>query len=196
MTATVLAVSVAYALIGVLLLVIGLTARVSWWIKAAAIVLTSGFFIEAFYSTKGLLGWPGTGALPPQFQLLWARVVEPDRKTGDRGAIYLWVEEVDENNVPVGIPRSYRLPYSRPLADRSSNARDEIMRGRPQQGLAEDINGIESKHEATTDKVLTDGTRPDPGALTVDVDQLQLLQQAQRVQFRPMPGPTLPPKGP
>jgi hypothetical protein len=44
--------------------------------------------------------------------------------------------------------------------------------------------------------VLTDGTRPDPGALTVDVDQLQLLQQAQRVQFRPMPGPTLPPKGP
>jgi len=54
------------------------------------------------------------------------------------GAIYLWIEEVDANNVPDGVPRSYRLPYSRPLADRSSKARDEIMSGKPQQGLAED----------------------------------------------------------
>lgn len=196
MTSTVLAVSIAYVVIGVLLLVIALAAPIRWWIKAVAIVVTSGFFLEAFYSTKGLLGWPGTGALPPQFQLLWVRVVEPDRKTGDRGAIYLWVEEVDENNVPVGIPRSYKLPYSRPLADKSASAREEIMRGHPQQGVAEEVTGMESKTDVTTASKEPHGTRIDPGALTVDPEQLQMLQSVQRVQFRPMPGPTLPPKGP
>ena len=100
-------------------------------------MVTSAFFIEVFFATKGLLGWPGTGQLPPRFQLLWTRVVEPDPKVSDPGAIYLWVEEVDENNVPSGTPRSYRLPYTPPLADRSLKARDEIMAGNPQEGTAE-----------------------------------------------------------
>jgi hypothetical protein len=192
MTSTVLAVSAAYVVIGVLLLVIGLSARISWWVKATAIIITSGFFVQAFYATRSLLSWPGSGPLPETFQLLWARVVEPDAKTGDRGAIYLWIEEVDENNVPVGVPRSFKLPYMRPLADRASAARDEIMRGRPQQGVAEDITGLQSK-DAKTDKE-QQGSPADPGTLNVDYEGFQMLQQAQRVQFRPMQGPILPPK--
>ena len=62
MTGTVLGISVAYVVIGVLLLGMGLTSRFAWWVKAAAIVVTSVFFIEVFFATKGLLGWPGTGA--------------------------------------------------------------------------------------------------------------------------------------
>jgi hypothetical protein len=119
MTLTLLAISVAYVVMGVLLLSASLTARLAWWVKAAAIVVTSVFFIEVFFATKGLLGWPGTGRLPGRFQLLWARVVEPDPKVADAGAIYLWVEEVDEHNVPSGVPRAYRLPYTKPMADRS-----------------------------------------------------------------------------
>jgi hypothetical protein len=197
MTSTVLAISAAYVVIGVLLLTIGLTSRFAWWVKAAAIVVTSVFFVEVFFATKDLLGWPRSGQLPARFQLLWVRVVEPDAKIGDRGAIYLWIEEVDEHNVPDGVPRSYRLPYSRPLADRSAKARDEIMRGRPQQGLAEDLEGRDSKDpkDVNEDPSKT-GTRTDAGVTTVDLEQLQLLQQAQRVEFAPMPLPTLPPKGP
>jgi hypothetical protein len=194
MTSTVLAISAAYVVIGVLLLTVALASRFSWWVKGVAVVVTSLFFIEAFYATKGLLGWPRSGQLPPRFQLLWARVVEPDSKTGDRGAIYLWIEEVDDNNVPDGVPRSYRLPYSRPLADRSVKAREEISRGRPQQGLAADIEGEEAK-EAKTD-LTKSGTRSDAGLTTIDLEQFELLQQAQRVEFSPMPGPKLPPKVP
>src|SRR5262245_61393826 len=192
MTSTVLAISVAYVVIAVLLLATGLTSRFAWWVKAAAIVVTSLFFVEVFFATKDLLGWPRTGPLPARFQLLWVRVVEPDSKTGDRGAIYLWIEEVDDNNVPDGVPRSYRLPYSRPLADRSAKARDEIMRGKPQQGSAEDMAGEDTK-DPKADPSKT-GSRTEPGVTTVDLDQLQLLQQAQRVEFAPMPLPTLPPK--
>ena len=139
MTSTVLAISVAYVVIAVLLLTLALGARLAWWVKAAAIVVTSAFFVEAFFATKGLLGWPRTGQLPPRFQLLWVRVIEPDLKSANLGAIYLWIEEVDENNVPDGVPRSYRLPYSRPLADSATKARDEIMKGKPQRGLAENL---------------------------------------------------------
>ena len=193
MTSTVLAISAAYVVIGVLLLTLGLSSRFAWWVKAAAIVVTAVFFVEVFFATKSLLGWPRAEALPARFQLLWVRVVEPDLKSSNSGAIYLWIEEVDENNVPDGVPRSYRLPYSRPLADRSAKARDEIMSGKPQQGLAEDLAGTETHEDAKLDQ---QGSRAEPGITTVDLDQFRLLQQAQRVEFRPMPGPTLPPKGP
>ena len=195
MTSTVLAVSAAYVVMGVLLLTVGLTSRFAWWVKAVAIVIASGFFIEVFFATKGLLGWPGAGQLPPKFQLLWVRVVEPDRLAGDQGAIYLWIEEVDDNNVPDGVPRAFRLPYSRPLADRSALARDEIMRGKPQQGTVEELQGEEAKQEPNSDEMKV-GSRTEGGVTTVDLEQFQLLQQAQRVEFRPMQGPILPPKGP
>jgi hypothetical protein len=195
MTSTVLAISAAYVVIGVLLLTVALASSFAWWVKAAAIVVTSIFFVEAFFATKDLLGWPRSGQLPPRFQLLWVRVVEPDVKSGNPGAIYLWIEEVDENNVPDGVPRSYRLPYSRPLADRSAKARDEIMSGKPQQGLAEDLAGSENQKEAKSDEQRS-GARTETGLLTIDPDQFQLLQQAQRVEFAPMPVPSLPPKVP
>src|SRR5437588_8862025 len=141
MTSTVLAIAAAYVVLGVLLLTLGLSSRLAWWVKAAAIVVTSVFFVEAFFAIKNLLGWPRTGQLPARFQLLWVRVAEPDLKGSNPGAIYLWIEAVDENNVPDGVPRSYRIAYSRPLADRAVKARDEIMSGKPQQGLAEDLGG-------------------------------------------------------
>ena len=55
MTSTVLAISAAYVVIGVLLITIGLTSRFAWWVKAAAIVITSVFFVEVFFATKDLL---------------------------------------------------------------------------------------------------------------------------------------------
>jgi hypothetical protein len=193
MTSTVLAISAAYVVLAVLLLSLGLSSRLAWWVKAVAIVVTSAFFVEAFFATRDLLGWPRSGQLPSRFQLLWVRVVEPDRLSASPGAIYLWIEEVDANNVPDGVPRSYRLPYSRPLADRSSKARNEIMSGKPQQGLAEDLTSSDKKEDAKTDHEQT-GTRTESGVSTVDLDQFRLLQQVQRVEFSPMPGPTLPPK--
>lgn len=191
MTSTVLAISAAYVVLGVLLLTLGLGSRFAWWIKAAAIVVTSVFFVEMFFATKDLLGWPRNGQLPARFQLLWVRVIEPDLKSSNPGAIYLWIEEVDENNVPDGVPRSFRVPFSRPLADRAAKARDEIMSGKPQQGLAQDLDSTEGQPDAN---LVQSGSRPEQGLTTVDLDQFKLLQNVQRVEFSPMPAPTLPPK--
>jgi len=195
MTTTVIAISIAYVVMGLVLLSMGLTSRFAWWVKAIAIVVTSVFFVEVFYATKGLLGWPGSEKLPAQFQLLWVRVAEPDAKIGDPGAVYLWIEELDENNVPMGVPRAYRLPYSRPLADRSSKAREQIMKGNPQKGSSEDLAESPSQQDIKMDAKQT-GERVQGTGVIVDAEQAKLLQQAQRVEFGAMPVPTLPPKLP
>jgi hypothetical protein len=194
MTANLLAISAAYVVLGVLLLSAGLTAPFRWWVKASAIVVTSLFFVEAFFSTKSLLGWPGTGRLPPRFQLLWTRVVEPDPKGHDAGSIFLWVEEVDANNVPTGTPRSYRLPYTKPMADRSLKARDEIMSGNPQEGTAEDMADTETPAGPVAN--VPDNSTPTqaPIANNVDLSLLMAAQQPQSVEFKAMSGPLLPPK--
>jgi hypothetical protein len=194
MTENLLAISAAYVLFGVLLLAVGLTSPFRWWMKACAIVVTSAFFVEAFFSTKSLLGWPGTDRLPAHFQLLWTRVVEPDPKLRDRGAIYLWVEAVDENNVPTGTPRSYRLGYTKPLSDKVIKARDEIMSGNPQEGTAEDLVENESP-PGTMANVPENSTPTDaPISNNIDLSLLMAAQQPQSVEFRPMTGPLLPPK--
>jgi hypothetical protein len=194
MTANLLAISAAYVLLGVLFLSAGLTSPFRWWVKAAAIVVTSVFFVEFFFATKGLLGWPGTGRLPPRFQLLWTRVVEPDPKLHDAGSIFLWVEEVDANNVPTGTPRSYRLAYTKPLADKSNKARDEIMSGNPQEGTAEDL--VDDEQPPGTMANLPENSTPNqsPTANNIDLSLLMAAQQPQSVEFRAMTGPLLPPK--
>jgi hypothetical protein len=193
MTATLLAISAAYVVLALLLLALGLTSRFAWWIKAAAIVVTSLFFVEAFFATSSLLGWPGGGRLPAKFELLWARVREPDAKSVDAGAVYLWVEEMDDNNVPVGVPRAYELPYSRALADRSLKARDEIMAGKPQAGSADAGEGAEPARAQEREHPPLEAQSRAERAAGIDSEQLQ---QAARIEFAPMPLPKLPAKVP
>ena len=193
MTLTLLAISAAYVVLSLVVLSMGLTSRFAWWVKATMIVVSSGFFVEVFFASKGLLGWPASGALPPKFQLLWTRVVEPDVKAGNRGAIYLWVEQVDGNNVPSGLPRSYQLPYSVKLADRTLKARDEIMAGNPQEGTANDMEGEEAKANTQEHAEELNGpNRNELGSANIDLDML--IKQAQQVEFRPLSGPVLPAK--
>ena len=69
--AKIIGLSVAYALLGLLLLLAVTRARLPWPVKAAAVVLTSAFYIVVFFRTQGLLGWSALDPLPARFQLLW-----------------------------------------------------------------------------------------------------------------------------
>ena len=195
MTATLLAISAAYVVIGVLLLAIGLYSRFSWWVKAAAIVVTSAFFIEVFFATKGLLGWPQSGALPARFQLLWVRVVEPDRKAADPGAIYLWVEALDDGNRPSGVPRAYRLPYRDALAEKTDKAISEIAAGRAQGGRAADLGSgqgglLEAVREYITPNTIMETSGGDPST----GGGLMAPRAGDEVSFTPLLPPRMPPK--
>jgi hypothetical protein len=190
--------SIAYALLGVLLLVVCVFARIPWPVKAAAIVLTSAFYVVSFFAMRGLLGWSSTDPLPPKFKLLGARIVEPHSLEGDPGAIHLWVEALDDDNFPSGAPRAYRLPYDAHLAERTEAAVRASANGVPQGGRTADFgngqggNAEATAREATPSTIITTGGG-DPssgGPIDPQLDQ----QQNQAVNFTPLAPPRMPPK--
>jgi hypothetical protein len=191
----VLTLSVSYALIGALLLVVLIYARLPWWAKAAVIVVTSAFYIASFIGTRGLLGWASAERLPATFKLLQARIVEPHSVEGDPGSIYLWIEELDDGNRPSGIPRAYRIPYSDSLAGRTDQATREIAAGRPQGGRTADFGSgegglIEAVRAYITPNVVLDTSGGDPstgGGLIAP-------RAGDGVSFAPLLPPRMPPK--
>jgi len=126
---TILWVVLAYVAIALLLLSLNLTSRWRWWVKAGAILVTGGFFVGSYFAIVSVLGWASPDEPPPRFALLATRVVEPDRITGNTGAIFLWLEELDDNNIPSGGPRSYRITYTKDFADAVSQAQDLLANG-------------------------------------------------------------------
>jgi hypothetical protein len=93
----ILGLSIAYALIGVLLLGACIDSRLPLLVKASVILVTSAFYIVSFFGTRALLGWSSVDPLPAHFKLLGARIVEPHSLAGDPGAIHLWVEALDDD---------------------------------------------------------------------------------------------------
>jgi hypothetical protein len=187
--------SIGYALVGALLLVVLVYGRLPWAAKFAAIIVTSAFYIVSFDTTRGLLGWATIDKLPPTFKLLQARIVEPHTLEGDPGSIYMWVEELDEGNRPSGIPRAYRLPYSDKLAEKTSRAAGEVAAGRPQGGRAADFgNGegglLDTIRQYITPAAVIDTSGGDPSAGTFNATA----QPGEGVSFLPLLPPKMPPK--
>ena len=192
----ILMLSVAYALVGALLLAVLVYARLHWSLKAVAVVVTSFFYIASFLGMRELLGWASVDRLPPNFKLLQARIVEPHSLEGDPGAIYLWVEALDEDNRPSGVPRAYRMPYSDKLADKTDKAQSEIAAGRAQGGRAADYGSgdgglLDSVRAYITPSTVIETSGGDPssgGGLTA------VPQAGDEVSFTPLLPPRMPPK--
>jgi hypothetical protein len=182
-----------YVLIAVLLLSLNLASHWHWGMKAAAIGITTGFFGVSYLSTTGLIGWPSEAHVPEHFQLHWATVVEPDKLSGLPGSIYLWIEALDESNMPAGTPRAFRLPYSRELADRIGHAKERIERGADQLGTARDLETPQG--EPDEDRRLA-GAPPRQGEPVSTGDPTAFIQHQPSIEFEDMPPPALPPKQP
>ncbi|WP_375414933.1 hypothetical protein [uncultured Bradyrhizobium sp.] len=190
--------SIAYTLLAALLLVIALRASIPWPLKIAVALVTGAFYCLAFFRTEGLPGWSAVAPLPAQFQLLWARVVEPNPLDQDPGAVHVWVEEMDAANLPSGQPRAYRLPYSPALARKVEAAREQILKGHPIGGRAVDIgsgNGQAAPEGPANVSTLRPSAAPggDP-ASGGPLDLSFLMGQSGSIEFELLPSPILPAK--
>ncbi|MCK1641038.1 hypothetical protein IVA95_26475 [Bradyrhizobium sp. 157] len=192
----VLTLALSYALIGALLLIVLVYARLPWSAKAVAVVVTSAFYIASFMGVRGLLGWASVDRLPASFKLLQARIVEPHSLEGDPGSIYLWVEALDDGNRPSGVPRAFRVPYSDKLAQKTDKATSEIAAGRPQGGRAADFgDGGGSLLEAVREYIMptaiidTSGGDPSTGGGLAAAPR-----DGDGVLFTPLLPPRMPPK--
>jgi hypothetical protein len=197
MQAHIVLLTTAYASLGALLLVVLVRLAIPGPVKIAAIGAMSVFNICVFFWSQGLLGWSSATAVPDQFQLLWSRVVEPNPSRGQAGAIHLWVEALDEHNLPSGEPRAFVLPYSPALAAKAAEAQTEIKKGNPQGGRAQtfapniDAAAVEGVNVRTLSRGVPLGGDPSGGGV---LDPSALGGQSKSVDLIPLPKPLLPPK--
>jgi hypothetical protein len=182
-----------YIVIAVLLLSLNLASRWHWGIKASAILITTAFFGVSYVSITDLIGWPAEARMPDHFQLHWATIVEPDKLNGLPGSIFLWVEALNQDNLPAGTPRAFRVPYSRDLADRIGRAKERIEQGADQAGTARDIEFPEG--EPDEDRRLA-GAPPRQGEPGSTGDPAAFIQHMPAIEFEDMPPAALPPKQP
>jgi len=185
---TILGLITAYIVIAVLLLSLNLTSRWKWGVKAVAIVVTASFFVGAYIFTYRLLGWPTNTELPGHFQVLWATVEEPNKFTGEEGGIYIWLDTLDEYNIPLGIPRAHELPYTDRLAEALLEVQEKIQEGVDVSGMAERF------YEETGDEEGMENTegRDEESSGRYDVDVFP--DEHQVIEFGDMPPPVLPDK--
>ncbi|MDQ7249812.1 hypothetical protein [Dongia sedimenti] len=183
----------AYVLLSTLLLVVLIWLPIPRVAKIGAIVVASLFYAGVFFASQRLLGWSAPVAVPARFQVLWTRVIEPNPSRDNPGAIHLWVEELDDANLPSGEPRAFRLPYSVDLARRVSSAQAEIEEGRPQGGRAQFFGAPtnEKMGAAPVNAAAPPGGDPSGGGL---FDPAFLGAQSKSVTLEPLPKPKLPAK--
>jgi len=196
--AYILALVASYAVLGTLHLVLLSRLGFGRAAQAASIIAMSTLYIATFYWAEGLLGWSAAVAVPDRFKLLATRVVEPDVARDRPGAIHLWVEELDERNIPSGVPRAYLLPYSAELASRASAAQSEINKGHAQGGTSRLFTpnfGAGTPEGANVRTVSQNGAVPggDPSGGGL-LDPAALGGQSKSVDLIPLPPPLLPPK--
>jgi hypothetical protein len=192
MSASVLGLASAYLLLAVLLLSVNLTSWWRWWIKAGAVVLTTGFFGVTYLAVNGLMGWPTAQRLPPRFNLVWTKVVEPDKKTNSAGAVYIWAEALDENNVPARIPRSYQLAYTDALARKIEAVQEEREMGTEVLGRLDDVRG--RRDDAMGKNIKIGQIQKNNDYEHVATDTVPFRDDAAAINFQDLPPVVLPDK--
>lgn len=162
----------AYILIALLLLSLNLYSTWSWQVKAGTIVVTTAFYIVTYLSFPPLLGWPAQQRPPDNFRLIAAHVQQPDKVSGDEGAIYLWLAQIDDlsRNAP---PRAFEFPYSNNLYEKIVAANAKLNKGVPLLGEFEELD--------------------DSSKVQVD-DDSRLGQESVNIQFYDLPDPLIPDK--
>lgn len=119
-----------------LLLWIAIGGRGRWGIKLAMIIVVPAGTLMVWRSLDTYLGWPSPNELPERFIITGMYVREPDPKTGDAGAIYLWVRvpgartaQLLGYRLDAREPRAYRLPYDRNLHEQIAQFQRALLSG-------------------------------------------------------------------
>lgn len=195
--ADVVGILLSYAALGTMLLVVLARSGISRHIACLTVVAMSAFYIATFYWISGLLGWPAPLAVPDRFKVIATRVREPDLVHQRPGAVHLWLEALDEHNIPSGEPRAYVLPYSAELASRVGVAQAEINKGNAQGGTSRafvsefGIGAPEGANVRTVAQGVAAGGDPSGGGV---LDPAAIGGQSKSVDLIPLPPPLLPPK--
>ena len=155
-------------LVGLILWLIILSRGKFWIVKSVVITISTLFSIVILFSLKSFIGWPSKSSLPKEFQMHWAIINEPNKIKNTEGSIYIWVTALDKENESKGMPRAYKIDYTR-------KNHEEIIKGLISLG-----DGILQKGEKVKVKE--------------DIDIEEDLSNLQEIVIYDLPKPLLPEK--
>lgn len=193
----------AYVLLAVLLLSLNIVSRWRFWVKAGAILVTTLAFFGTYFAITGLLGWPSAQSLPARFSLLSTRIIEPDKATGAPGRLFMWVEEIDEDNQPSADPRNHEVAYTTELAEKLYGAQQLLNQGQEVLGeMLEEPKGEEGEGDASSGESGSSIAPPSDNSASGGVlgtgaaGDGYLLDITESLQLSDMPPPPMPDKSP
>ncbi len=182
MTGLILILTLAYVAIAGLLLNLNLATGIAGWIKTAAIVLVTTLYAGVWFGYQDLLGWATPDSLPEEFRVHWITLDDPDKVTGEPGAIYFWVRELDDAGFPIGAPRAHRIPWDEESAEAAEEAlaqmdEGELLNGHISKGALDEESSVIEGADYAGDRTISGdgGDRP-------------------TFEFSRVPPPSLPPK--
>jgi hypothetical protein len=158
---TILLLTGAYALVAAFLLLILISGRFPLMLKLLATLATAALIPWTYHTIGELRGLPTDSRPPAHFQLHWARIVEPNLLMKEKGHIFLWLEELDDKNYPMGMPRAYALAYDPEVVKKVEVAMGKIKDGEDVSGTITDVptEPVDDTAEALAQKI-KDGARP------------------------------------
>lgn len=134
----------------ILLLWLLIGAKGHWILKMLITTFSLYFFACLWSSLNGLLGWPTEeNVLNKKIQILWMDIKEPNKKTGNLGAIYVWAKHLNSIETHDWIldfnykqseneSRLYKLPYSRDMHKQAIQMMQMIASGEKVYGEMKD----------------------------------------------------------
>lgn len=194
MTITILTLTAAFALVASLLAYLVLLSRLHWVFKVLSTAATIALIPLTFDAVGELRGMPSDGPLPPSFRMLWAEIVEPNQLQGETGRVFLWLQQLDSENYPVGQPRAYQLPYSDDLRVKINEVMGEIAAGEDIQGTVDAEETLpEATAEALAQEIEGEMTEGQPTG-SASVGQRFYMFDPSQLTFGTAPAPVTPEK--
>lgn len=120
----------AYVIPLVLLVWLWLASRLSVRVKLLVTVVLPLLYGLHWQGLQDVKGWPAHQALPEEFELIAADVVEPKSGESIEGAINLWIRPESD-----GAPRVHALPYTREMHKMLFATKQRMNAGQAQVGL-------------------------------------------------------------
>ena len=133
MRESLLELTLAYVALSALLIAILLHSSHRNWLKALLLVGAPVIYWLSYQGWRETQGWPSLTHLPDRFLLHYAVIEEPDGSAGLEGALFLWLTDLDNNEIGE-VPRAYELPYDRGVHRKLDAALQEIQNGNIQLG--------------------------------------------------------------
>lgn len=189
MTQTILTLAVAYALVAGLAILMVFQTRMPIILRGGLTVMVVALMFLTYRGIGDIRGLPSDAAPPDRFRLYWAQIDEPDKVSGTPGSIFLWIRELDSDYYPTGLPRAYKLPYSKELAALVMDAQASITKGEEIAGEVKD----QTDEEDTADELASE-TQDDSGGNSSRIGERVVDFDFGALEFGQAPAPVTPDK--